>query len=200
MKILVACEVSGVVRRALRELGHEAISCDFLPPDDGSEYHYQGDVMDIIYDSWDMMIAFPSCTYVTNSGVRWLYNPDGSKNLVRWGQMRLGAYFIKNLLEAESHIPKVVVENPIPHGHAMKIIGRKYSQIIQPHQFGHGETKATCLWLSEGLPLLVPTDIVDGREHRIHKMPPGPNRAKLRSETFSGIAQAIAIQLVGAAA
>lgn len=195
LKILVACEVSGVVRRALRKLGHEAISCDLLPPDDGSIYHYQGDVMDIIYDGWDMMLAFPDCTYLTNSGVRWLYNSDRSKNLIRWGKMRRAAYFFRNLLEAEDFIPKVVVENPIMHGHAMNIIKRKYSQIVQPWQFGHGETKATCLWLSEGLPLLVPTNIVSGREHRIHKMGPSPNRSKLRSETYPGVADALAQQL-----
>jgi hypothetical protein len=141
--------------------------------------------MDIINDGWDMMIGHPPCTRLCNSGVVWL----AKRNL--WDDMRTGAEFFKALLDAD--IPKIAIENPIMHKYAVEIIGRRQDQIIQPWQFGHGETKATCLWL-KGLPKLTPTDIVDGREQRLHKLPPSKDRAKLRSLTFPGIAKAFADQ------
>lgn len=185
MKVLVACEFSGAVRDEFAKLGHDAWSCDILPSETEGN-HYQGDVMDILYEPWDLMIAHPPCTRLCNSGVRWL----APRNL--WDEMRAGAEFFKALLDAK-HIPKRVIENPIMHKYAVEIIGRRQDQIIQPWQFGHGETKATCLWL-EGLPHLVPTNIVKGRVGRIHKLPPSPERAKLRSTTYNGIAKAMARQ------
>lgn len=132
------------------------------------------------------MIAHPPCTYLCNSGVRWLHTQPG-----RWWKMIQAAMFFRKCLEA--NVPHVCVENSIPHKYAMAIIDRHYSQIIQPWQFGHGETKATCLWL-RGLPVLQPTNVVSGREGRIHKLSPGPNRSKLRSITFDGVALAMVDQ------
>ena len=185
MKILVACEFSGVVRDAFNKRGHEALSCDLLPTDVPG-WHYQGDVFDIINYGWDMMIAHPPCTYLSNAGVRWLYEKEN-----RWCDLIDGAVFFRKLLNAP--IDRICVENPVMHKWANKIINIDYAQMIQPWQFGHGETKATCLWL-KGLRELQPTDIVDEREHRIHKMPPGPDRWKLRSTTYQGIADAMAEQ------
>jgi hypothetical protein len=184
MKILVACEESGTVREAFKALGHDAWSCDILPSRIEGQ-HYQGDVLDIINEDWDLLIAHPPCTRLCNSGVCWLEK----RNL--WDEMRDGAKFFKSLMDA--NIPLIAIENPIPHKYALEIIGRKYDQIIQPWQFGHGETKATCLWL-EGLPKLQPSKIVDGRVQRLHYLPPGPERAKECSKTFPGIAQAMAAQ------
>lgn len=184
MKVLVACEESGTVRDAFIAKGHDAISCDILPTSKPGP-HYQGSVLDIMNDGWDMMIAHPPCTRLCNSGVMWLKR----RNL--WDDLRKGAEFFKALLEAD--IPKIAVENPIPHKYALELIGSKYSQIVQPGQFGHGETKATCFWL-KGLPLLTPTNIVEGREQRLHKLPPSKDRARLRSITFQGIAEAMAEQ------
>ena len=185
MKILVACEYSGRVRDAFIKQGHDAVSCDLLPSDtDGP--HYQGDVFDIINDGWDLMVAHPPCTYLCNSGVSWLYRQEG-----RWDAMKNGANFFKKLLECD--IPKFAIENPIMHKHAVEIIGKRQNQVIQPWMFGHGETKATCLWL-KGLPELQPTNIVEGREQRLHKLPPSPDRWKLRSTTYQGIANAMAQQ------
>ena len=163
MKILVACEYSGVVRDAFIRAGHEAMSCDLLPTESDGP-HYQGDVFDVIGDGWDMMIAHPPCTRLCNSGVRWL----DERNL--WAELDEGAAFFRALLEYED-IPMRAIENPIPHKYAVERIGRKYDQIIQPWQHGHGETKATCLWL-EGLPKLMPTDVVTGRRQRLHYLPP----------------------------
>lgn len=189
MKILIACEFSGVVREAFNAYhGNYAISCDLLPPEDGrTDYHYQGDVRDILNDGWDMMIAFPPCTRLCNSGVRWL----NERNL--WDDMRDGAEFFKLLMNAP--IPLIAIENPIPHKYALEIIGRKYDQIIQPWQYGQGETKATCLWL-KGLPKLVSTNIVDGRKPRIHRLyiKDRQERMKERSRTYPGIAAAMAEQ------
>ena len=190
LKALVACESSGVVREALKKKGVDATSCDLLDTEILGK-HYKGDVLDILYDHWDLIIAHPPCTYITNSGVRWLYNEDGSENIERWEEMRKAVDFFK--LFINHPCKKILIENPIPHGHALKLIGKRYSQIIQPWQFGHGETKATCLWL-KGLPLLQPTNIVEGREQRIWKLPPGPDRWKERSKTYQGIADAIADQ------
>lgn len=194
MRVLVACEYSGKVREAFRKLGHDAWSCDLLPSDDNSPYHYQGDVFDIINDGWDLMIAHPPCTYLTNAGVSWLYKKEG-----RWEDMRNGAMFFKLLLDAR--IPKIAVENPIMHKYAVEIIGRRQDQVIQPWMFGHTEQKATCLWL-KGLPKLEPTNNVKEEmmkldpkvRQRLHYLPPSKDRWKLRSETYQGIADAMAAQ------
>jgi hypothetical protein len=185
VKVLVACEFSGKVRDAFIANGHEAISCDLLPSESPGP-HIQGDVLDIIEEGWDLMIAHPPCTYLCNSGVSWLYKREG-----RWEEMEKGAKFFKHLLQAP--IPMIAIENPIMHKHAVKIIGRRQDQVIQPWQFGHGETKATCLWL-KNLPTLLPAKIVSGREQRLHKLPPSKDRWKLRSETYQGIADAMALQ------
>lgn len=193
MRVLVACEYSGTVRDAFIALGHDAISCDLLPTDSPGP-HYQGDVFDIINDGFDLMIAHPPCTYLSNSGVSWLYKKPG-----RWEQMREGAEFFKRLLEAD--IPMIAVENPIQHKHAKEIIGADYTQVVQPWMFGHPEKKATCLWL-KGLPKLEPTNNVKdvmyslpkNQQQRLHYLPPSKDRWKLRSKTFNGIAQAMADQ------
>jgi len=179
MKILVACEFSGIVRDAFASLGHYAVSCDLLPTERPGK-HYQGDVRDIIIGSWDLMIAHPPCTYLANSGARWWAN--------RHDEQDEAIAFFLSLVWA--NIPRIAIENPIG---IMSSRYRKPSQIIQPWMFGHGETKATCLWL-KNLPILVPTNIVDGREHRIHRMPPSENRWKERSRTYQGIADAMASQ------
>ena len=184
MKVLVACEYSGAVRDAFILKGYDAISCDLLPTDVKGP-HYQGDVFDIINDGFDLMIAHPPCTRLCNSGVRWLKE----RNL--WGDMRESAHFFKRLLN--SNIRHIAIENPIMHKYAAEIIGRKADQIVQPWMFGHGETKATCLWL-KNLPPLKPTNIVQGRKQRIWLLPPGPDRWKERSRTFTGIAEAMADQ------
>ena len=138
MKVLVACEFSGIVRDAFIAKGHDAMSCDILPTESPGPHH-RGDVLDIIYDGWDLMIAHPPCTYLTNSGVRWLHTQPG-----RWDQLRLAGEFFNRLLDAP--INKICIENPIPHKYAIECMnGRRYTQLIQPWQFGHGETKATCL-------------------------------------------------------
>ena len=180
MRVLVACEFSGVVRRAFRERGHDAWSCDLLPADDESPFHFEGDVSLVLRESWDLMIAHPPCTHLAVSGARWFKDKQV--------EQAEALEFVQMLLDAP--IPRIALENPI------SIISsriRKPDQIIQPWQFGHGETKATCLWL-KNLPKLTPTDIVDGREARVHNMPPGPNRWKERSRTLTGIADAMAGQ------
>lgn len=199
MRVLVACEFSGTVRRAFAARGHFAMSCDILPPDDGSNMHWQGDVFACLetMGPFDLMIAHPPCTYLTNAGVRHLFSVPSSKGklpavhgAVRW-QLMLDACAFFNALRNGPAL-RIAVENPVPHGYARDIIGR-YDQIVHPWQHGHGETKATCLWL-KGLPLLRPSNIVSGREHRVHRMPPGKDRWKERSVTFAGIAQAMADQ------
>lgn len=197
MRVLVACEYSATVRDAFAALGHEAMSCDLLPSDRPGP-HYRGDVFDIINDGWDLMIGHPPCTYLTNAGVRHLHDHVTTINGVRakisgkerWIEMERAAEFFVRLKNC--NIPKICIENPIPHKYARALIGG-YSQLIQPWQFGHGETKATCLWLKY-LPPLKPTKIVDGRHPRMHLMPPGPDRWKLRSVTYEGIAKAMAKQ------
>ncbi len=192
MKVLIACEYSGRVRDAFIAKGHEAISCDFLPTDSPGP-HYQGDVRDILEDGFDLMIAHPSCTYLTNSGVSWLH-----KDPARWVSLFEAADFFTDLLNAP--IPKKVIENPIPHKYARRLIG-KYSQIIHPWQHGHTEKKATCLWL-EGLPELQETNNVKAQmellpknqQQRLHYLPPSPDRWKIRSTTYQGIANALADQ------
>lgn len=185
MKVLIACEYSGRVRDAFIAQGHQAVSCDLLPTDSPGP-HYQGDVFDIINDGWDLMIAHPPCTYLSNSGVSWLH-----KRPERWEQMREGAEFFKALLDAD--IPRIAIENPIMHKYAVEIIGKRQDQVIQPWQFGHGESKATCLWL-KGLQELEPTQIVEGREQRMHLLPPSKDRWKIRSTTYQGIANAMSEQ------
>ena len=182
MKILIACEYSGIVRDAFIAKGHEAMSCDLLPTERPGP-HYQGDVFDIINDGWDMMIAHPPCTHLAVSGARWFKDKINEQiDALR---------FVKIIMNAP--ILKICVENPV------SIISshiRKPDQIIQPWQFGYGETKATCLWL-KNLPLLKPTNIVEGREARVHKMPPSKDRWKERSRTYEGIAAAMAEQWGG---
>lgn len=179
--MLVACEESQEVCKAFRALGHEAYSCDILPASGGHpEWHIQKNVLELLWLKWDLMIAHPPCTHLAVSGARWFKEKQIEQAYALW--------FVEQLLNAQ--IPRIALENPV------SIIStkiRKPDQIIQPWQFGHGETKATCLWL-KGLPLLKPSKIVKGREARIHKMQPGSERAKLRSKTFPGIAAAMATQ------
>jgi hypothetical protein len=184
MRVLVACEYSGRVRDAFISMGHFAMSCDLLPSD-ASGLHYQGNVGNILDQGWDIMIAHPPCTHLAVSGARHFAAKQAS------GVQQEALDFVQLLLDAP--IAKIALENPI------SIISsriRKPDQIIQPWQFGHGETKATCLWL-KGLPLLKPTNIVEGREAKVHKMPPSPDRWKLRSTTYQGIADAMAQQWGG---
>ena len=179
MRVLVACEYSGAVRDAFIRAGHDAISCDLLPTDVLGP-HYQGNVLDVIGDGWDLMIAHPPCTHLAVSGARWFKEKQK--------EQAEALDFVRLLLAAP--VPSIALENPV------SIISsriRKPDQVVQPWQFGHGETKATCLWL-KNLPLLKPTNIVDGREARIHRMPPSPDRWKERSKTYVGIAAAMAEQ------
>jgi hypothetical protein len=181
VRVLVACEYSGAVRDAFIKAGHEAMSCDLLPTDVPGP-HYQGSVLDVIDDGWDLMIAHPPCTHLAVSGARHFKAKQND------GRQQAALNFVQRLLDA--NIPRVALKNPV------SIISsriRKPDQIIQPWQFGHGETKATCLWL-KNLPCLKPTNIVEGREQRIWKLPPGKDRWKLRSKTFQGIADAMAEQ------
>lgn len=180
MRILVACEESAVVRDAFNARGHQAWSCDLLPTRGNPRRHLQGDVLTLLDHHWDMLIAFPPCTHLACSGARWFKDKTQE-------QGEAIAFF---LALANANVARIAIENPIG---VMSSRYRKPDQIIQPWQFGHGETKATCLWL-KGLPKLIPTNIVDGREARIHRMAPGPNRARDRSETYQGIAEAMAEQ------
>lgn len=194
MRVLIACEFSGTVRRAFAALGHDAWSCDLLPADDGHEQHIQGDVLKVLAEDypgwfrakvWDMMIAHPPCTHLAVSGARWF--KEKAKEQAE------ALEFVRRLMEQP--IPRIALENPI------SIISskiRKPDQIVQPWMFGHGETKATCLWL-KNLPKLAPTSIVEGREGRIWKMPPSPDRWKERSRTYEGLAVAMAHQWGGIA-
>lgn len=188
MRVLVACEFSGVVRRAFRALGHDAWSCDLLASEDGSPHHMEADAIEAAYDhGWDVLIAHPPCTHLAVSGARHFAAKQAD------GRQQAALDFVQALMDAP--IDRIAVENPI------SIISsriRKPDQIIQPWQFGRGETKATCLWL-KNLPLLQPTNIVEGREARVHRMPPGPNRWKERSRTYEGIAAAMADQWGGIA-
>lgn len=191
MKVLVACEFSAVVRDAFRALGHDAWSCDLLPTEGDPAWHIQGDALDAINAQfWDLLIAHPPCTYLSNSGVRWLYeNGKGAvRDEERWRQMERAAGFFRALWFAS--IDRVAIENPIQHRHCRI---EKPSQIIQPFQHGHGETKATGLWL-RNLPPLKPSNIVEGRTPRVHHVSPGPDRWKERSRTLPGIARAMAQQ------
>lgn len=190
MRVLVACEYSGVVREAFRARGHDAWSCDLLPADDGSEFHIQGDVLDVLEDGWDLMIAHPPCTHLAVSGARWFKDKQA--------QQEEALEFVRRLLEAP--IASVALENPV------SIISskiRKPDQIVQPYFFGDEATKTTCLWL-KNLPLLVPTNIVGRGDRHVTKsgkslpkwynLPPSEDRGKIRSRTFEGFAKAMAEQ------
>jgi len=181
VKVIVGCEFSGIVRHAFRKAGHEAYSCDLLECEDGSPFHIAGDVLEVLGQcDWDMGIFFPPCTHLASSGARWFkYKKREQQEAVE---------FVKAL--ADNSISKTAVENPVG---VLSTKWRKPDQIIQPWMFGHGETKATCLWL-KNLPLLVPTEIVTGREGRVWKEPPGPDRWKRRSRTYQGIADAMVEQ------
>jgi hypothetical protein len=181
VRVLVACEFSGVVRDAFLAKGHEAVSCDLLPTDVPGP-HIQGDVLSVLGDGWDLVIAHPPCSHLAVSGARWFAAKRAD------GRQQEGIDFFMAM--ARAPVVRVAVENPIG---VMSTLYRKPDQIIQPWQFGHGETKATCLWL-KGLPLLRPTHIVDGREARVHRLPPSVDRWKLRSVTCQGIADAMANQ------
>lgn len=207
MNILVACEESQAVTIELRKRGHKAFSCDIIECSGGRpEWHTQGDVLPLIskesdgsvgwyfctldgvthhVEKWDMIIAFPPCTHLAVSGARYFAEKRAD------GRQQAAIDFFMELANADC--PRIAIENPVG---IMSTKWRKPDQIIQPWQFGHGETKATCLWL-KGLPLLTPTQIVEGREQRVWKMPPGPDRAKERSKTFPGIAKAMAEQWAG---
>lgn len=184
MRVLVACEYSGRVREAFRKRGHDAWSCDLLESEDGGSRHIIGDVLEILSPvwRWHLIIAHPPCTDLAVSGAR--HFPEKIAD----GRQQRALDFVQAFMDAPCD--KICIENPIS---VISSKIRKPDQIIQPWQFGHGETKATCLWL-KGLPKLVPTDIVEGRSDRIHKMPPGPNRWKERSRTYQGIADAMAEQ------
>jgi hypothetical protein len=176
----VACEFSGTVRRAFRAHGHDAWSCDLLESEDGSPYHIQDNALLNLEDDWDLMIAHPPCTHLAVSGARWFKEKQT--------EQAEALQFVRDLLAAP--IKRIALENPI------SIISsriRKPDQIIHPWQFGHGEVKATCLWL-KGLPKLTPTNIVEGRHPKVHRMPPSPDRWKERSRTYAGIARAMAEQ------
>lgn len=181
MRVLVACEYSGVVRDAFIGGGHEAMSCDLLPTEVPGP-HYQGDVRDVLDYPWDMAIFHPPCTHLSVSGARHFEAKRQD------GRQQSAVSFFMALAKAD--IPMIAIENPVC---IMSSMWRRPDQTIQPWQFGHGETKATCLWL-KGLPLLKPARVVEGREARIHRMPPGPDRWKERSRTYTGIAQAMADQ------
>ena len=198
MKILIACEYSGRVRDAFSVLGHDAMSCDLLPTESPGN-HYQGDVRDVLHEEWDLLIAHPECTYLTNAGVCHLHTDPK-----RWPKLFNAAEFFKLFLNAD-HIPMRAIENPIMHGYAKTLIGGvKQSQVVQPWMFGHMEQKATCLWL-KGLDPLKPTNIVKeemillpkNQRERLHYLPPSPDRWKERSRTYQGIADAMAMQWGG---
>lgn len=193
MRVLVACEFSGTVRDAFLKRGHDAWSCDLLPCDGDPTRHIQGDVLKILQDGWDLVIAHPPCTYLCNSGSRHLHTDP-----TRWSKMEDGARFFKVFMDLT--VSKVAIENPIMHKYAVDIVGRRQDQVIQPWMFGHPESKATCLWL-KGLPKLKEENNV---KEEMMKFPvhirnrlwwaSGKDRWKVRSKTFQGIADAMANQ------
>ena len=184
MRALIGCEFSGIVREALGSLGWDATSCDLLPselPTSANTHHIQGNILDLLCPwTWDLLIAFPPCTDLASSGARWFKE----KKVQQEGAIE----FVKKI--ASAPVPRIAIENPIG---VLSTKWRKPDQIIQPWQFGHGETKSTCLWL-QGLPKLTPTDVVDGRVGRVWREPPAPDRWRKRSRTYPGIAQAMAQQ------
>lgn len=181
MRVLVACEFSGIVRDAFASRGHDAWSCDIRETERPGN-HLQCDVLSVIDDGWDLMIAHPPCTHLSVSGAKHFAAKRAD------GRQQAAIEFFMQMVNAK--VPRIAIENPVC---IMSTIYRKPDQIIQPWQFGHGETKATCLWL-KNLPALIPTNIVEGREARIHKMPPGPERERERSRTYLGVAAAMATQ------
>lgn len=194
MRVLVACEFSGVVRDAFIRHGHEAVSCDLCDTESPGP-HIVGDVREHLAGDWDLMIGHPPCTFLSNSGVRWLHTDDE-----RWHRMREAAEFFNVVLNAP--IPHICVENPVPHKYASQLIGRYCDQIIQPFHFGHAESKATCLWL-KGLPNLKATSKLKRPDcghwdnqtpSGQNKLSPSPDRSKLRARTYEGIAEAMATQ------
>jgi site-specific DNA-cytosine methylase len=188
MRVLVACEESQAVTVEMRRLGHEAYSCDIQECSGGHpEWHLRVDALELLKMKWDMLIAFPPCTDLCVSGARWFAEKRADGR-----QQRSIEFFMRF---AQADCPRIAIENPVG---IMSSEYRKPDQIIQPWMFGHGETKATCLWL-KGLAPLTPTNIVGGREQRVWRMAPGPERAKLRSKTFPGIARAMAEQWAGRA-
>lgn len=193
MRVLVACEFTGTVRDAFTKRGHDAVSCDLLPSEtDG--IHIQGDVREVLDHGWDLMIAHPPCTYLSVSGMRWLVN-----NMDRWNAMKEASAFFRDLMHAP--INKIAIENPVPHGYALRHIGSGPTQYIQPWQFGHTEVKRTGLWL-KNLPPLLPTEAVRNKtmdlpyreRAKVHHAPPSEDRWKMRSATYNGIAEAMADQ------
>lgn len=186
-KVLVACEYSGIVRDAFRARGHDAISCDLRPTLQGGP-HAQGDVRVVLQNEWDLVIAHPPCTYLANSGVRWLH-----QDLDRWPRMMAGAQFFLDCLNANA--PRVAVENPVMHRHARQSIGRGPDFTIQPWHFGDSESKRTCFWL-RGLPPLINMagGLIGKPRQSVFRQPPSPDRAARRSLTFPGIADAMAQQ------
>jgi hypothetical protein len=198
MKILVACEYSGRVREAFRSRGHDAWSCDLLDSEDNSPFHYKCDIITLLDQKWDLIIAHPPCTYLTVAANKWLYHPE-DKHLptserrphpqypTRYQDMLEAVDFAKMFYDCAD---RVAIENPKGR---LSTLWRKPDQIIQPWQFGHGEVKGTCLWL-KNLPPLIPTSVVEGREQKVFKMGPSEDRWKERSRTYPGIAEAMASQ------
>jgi len=184
-RILLGCEHSDTVAGAFRRRGFDVTSCDILPCDNQRGNHFQGDLLELLKQPWDGIIAHPECTYMCNSGVKHLHTDIG-----RWFALHDACQFFNAIKNAQADF--IGIENPIPHKYAVSQIG-KYQQIIQPWQFGHGEIKATCLWL-KNLPPLIPTNIVDGRNDSCHKQSPGPNRGYFRSLFYPGVAEAMAEQ------
>ena len=190
MKVLVACEYSGIVREAFASKGHDAWSCDLLPTDQPSDKHIKGDVLEIINDNWDLIIAHPPCTHLSVSGAaRWAEK-------VADGRQQAAIKFVEDIWNANCQF--IAIENPVGALSTRSKLG-KASQYIQPYEFGHAEQKKTGLWL-KGLPKLIPTDVIDvsnlpdNQRQRLHYLPPSKDRWKIRSTTFQGIADAMADQ------
>lgn len=200
MRVLIACEYSGRVRNAFMARGHDVVSCDLLPSEDDSPYHYQGDIRDLLDQGWDLMIAHPPCTRLTNSGVRWLHVPPPGKTKEQmWAELDEAAKFY--LLLKDAPIPRKAIENPIMHKYARERVGNGHRQVVQPYWFGDPFFKATGFELIN-LPDLKPTNMLSPPEpgtedHKkwsaVHRMSPGPNRWKERSRTYQGVANAMAL-------
>ncbi len=192
-RILIGCEFSGRVREAFKKKGWDAWSCDFLPTEIPGQ-HIQGDVLKHLNDGWHMAIFHPPCTFIANSGARWLFEKEN-----RWEELAKATAFFKSLLNAP--IPHIAVENPLPHKWGAEQIGRKYDQRVQPYQFGVPQKKGICLWL-KNLPLLVPTNILTPPKDKtelkkwetVWRAAPGKEQWKIRSRTFQGVADAMAEQ------
>lgn len=209
LRVLVACEFSAIVREAFNRLGHDATSCDLLATEIPGK-HWRADAREVLtYREWDLVIAHPTCTYLCNSGVRWLYGKRGGSTVIdagRWAAMLEGAAFFRSFFDG--YAGRLCVENPVMHSHGLAAVGDVgpgvIKQMVQPYQFGHLETKATVLWL-RGLPRLVATDDVEAamrrlpksQTNRVHLASPGPDRWAQRSRTFPGIAEAMAMQWGG---